>query len=347
MLSGKQRKLGMCYFADGDGGDGGAGTPAAETTVETPAVPATIETPTDTPTETPKPEEKPVVTPDDDDDDENYSYFEDEKPKEPEVKTPEEPQKIKIGEKEYTPEEIQQAFEEKNKPLEESFRPPLEIKKDYEAASLQSQRDFDSFKQRFITKSMVEAESEYTAQGLFDYGVQTGDFTAFISTLTPIDAIAFENERQQGIKKYDEILKNLEDEYNKSSLNEKKSLDAQAYSAYKAKNNNFKDNPFISHLLDNFVSKNYHFNENMLAEFTAAIQKARDFEAEQQKANSLTQDGKDRMIKSPANSKGTTPADKYAGIPRSWKEIDKKGQNWYNNNSELLDEMDAKGLLTP
>ena len=282
----------------------------------------------------------------DEDEDEDEELNSSESNSEISDKKTEESQKIKVGDKEYTLDEIQKIFNEKNETKKPEHRPAQTIQQELQTLQAQNQNDYNSFKQRFVQKSMVDPDSGYTAEYLFQYGEQTGDFSYFINTLNPIDAIAFEKERQQGINKYDEIFGVYSKELQESLAFEKRTADGQAFAEYKTKRNEeFKNNPFLSHIYDNYISKKYGFSEQGLAEFMTAVQQAREFEAEQNAINTDTQDGKDRMMNSPANNGKTIPADKYSGIPRSWAAIYEKGQSYYNKNSKIIDEMDSKGLI--
>jgi hypothetical protein len=261
------------------------------------------------------------------------------------------PEKIKLGEKEYTPaelEEITKKVEEQAKANEYQPRELNIIEQEYSREEQNFNADTVSLYKKYVALGDDITDENgnvtYTAEQLFQHGLQTGQWDYFIQTLNPNDAVNFQNERIKIASHYMDKLGKLEQEKQYISKTEGKKQDLGRWEGYIEQN--FKDKPAETHFL-NKLKQGFDFDEqgakNVMQWFREAI------ELEKNKADlgAENNNAKQAIMNSTFTGNNQGHPD---SIPRSWDSIVKKmdgkgGQEWYKHNLNKIIQMRKQGLI--
>jgi hypothetical protein len=133
-----------------------------------------------------------------------------------------EPQKIKIGEKEYTREELlslpEDEFQKVIKPEDKStFRQENEIAQDYVNLKENTTKSLKNVFDKYIALSNAPADAEGNknykdVQDALSHGIKTGDYSYFYQYLNPVDVATFKDEKEKIENDYIQKIKPLENE---------------------------------------------------------------------------------------------------------------------------------------
>jgi hypothetical protein len=273
------------------------------------------------------------------------------------------PEKIKVGEKEYTAVELQeitrQADIQKAEAEKTAYKPrELEvIEQDIKTMAISFEADLTLFKKTYLAKAdtplvnvtdpetgeIVQKYADFTPEQAFEYGMEKGEWKYFIACLSPQEAINFQDDR----------TKLTADYQGKSNyFNQEKEYIEHVKAKEKDINEGWK--PHIDSLGENskglkyFYEKlmpNFGFNKQGVENFAKWYEQAKALDLNNTELTEQTNNAKQSMMSSSISSGGRINGD---GIPRTWTSIvekmDKDPVWWQKNQSRILS-MREKGQI--
>jgi hypothetical protein len=247
---------------------------------------------------------------------------------ETEIEEAQTPEKIKLGEKEYTQEELteladkaeaQKAEQEANQyqPRELSV-----IEQDLARVQQDCQSDLVSMQKKYLakgqipivevfnpaTQEMEQQHANYTPEQAFSFGVESNDWSYFINCLNPIDVASFLQEKGQFEKVYGDRFEYLNQEKGYIQHTEAKKADIGKWENFIA--TEAKENPAESYLL-NELKNDYSFDEGDVKKFLDIYRKAKALEQNNVVLSAENNSAKEAMMNSSISGvtkpQGSTP----------------------------------------
>lgn len=277
-----------------------------------------------------------------------------------EATEPTTPEKIKLDDAEYTPEEIKAALElQKNHQaeIEKNQYQPRElavIEADINRINQDFTNDLTTLSKKFIAKSqipMVDVQDpntgdiiqqpayDFTQEQAFNHGVETGQWDYFITLLNPVDAAAFVQEKEQLLGTYQAKYTPLQNEHGYIQHTEAKKADIVKWDGYiKEKYNT---NPAESYLLGELKNK-YDFDATKIDEFVSLFRKAKAIEQNKSDLANENEAAKDLMMNSSISGSQKSDGGQHI-FTRA--EIDKMSQREFEKHEKQIDEQYIKGLI--
>lgn len=267
-----------------------------------------------------------------------------------------EPEKIKVKDKEYTPDELSEILEnvETQKAEQESTQyQPREltaIETDIKREIANFEAEAISIHNNFITKAtppiqefinpetgLLEQRYAYSAEEAFQHGIQKGEWDYFINCLSPADAVAFQDERSKFAYNYNQKLGTLEQEQKYIEHIEAKKADLVKWDEYIKTS----ENPAESYLL-NELKNDYEFDDKAINKFLNIYRKSKALEQNKQQLIEENDNAKADMMNSTII--GTQ---KPQGTQRIFtrEEIKNMSLAMYEKYEKQIDEQVAKGLI--
>ena len=266
---------------------------------------------------------------------------------EPKVEEQEETpaEKIKVGEKEYTQEELAELLSKQEEPKKEEYQPrAIEvIETEIKRATEDFQSEALSLAKRYIARAEDLTDSDgnvqYTAEHLFQYGMQSGDWSYFINSLSPQDVAAFEKDRVKIASEYQGKFENLNKEKGYIEATQAKQDDLSKWDSYIE--TNFKDKVAEKHVFD-YLKKGFDFDEKGVSDIAKIIREAVELEKNQAKLSNDNQNAKNSMMNTSINGgKGFEGTQKIFTAA----EIEKMSSAEFEKHEKIIDEQYAKGLI--
>jgi hypothetical protein len=282
-----------------------------------------------------------------------------EEPKETQEEIPAVPEKIKLGEKEYTPAELESLVKEQEtkKAEEESSKyQPREleiIEKDFERENSNLEADVASLKKRFLAKAETPYQlvqdpetGETIKQPLVDYtpdwalacGEQTGDWSYFYKCLGA-ESAAFDAERAKLFNEYIPKIDQLNAEKNYIEAIKTEQENISQYDSYKEAE--LKDKPAESQIVDFVKTRNIKFDKEGMTEFLQTCRNA--FASEYNTAQLSAENDLAKKAMGSTLAGGATPV--VGNKVFSRKEIDSMSDDAYLQNEKAIFDQAAKGLI--
>lgn len=270
------------------------------------------------------------------------------------------PEKIKLDDAEYTPEEIKAALElQKNHQaeVEKNQYQPRElavIEADINRINQDFTNDLTTLSKKFIAKSQIpivdvqdpntgeiiqQPAYNFTQKEAFNHGVETGQWDYFITLLNPVDAAAFVQEKEQLLGTYQSKYAPLQNEHGYIQHTEAKKADISKWDGYI--NEKYKENPAESYLL-NELKNQYDFDAKKIDEFVGLFRKAKAIEQNKADLSNENEAAKDLMMNSSISGSQKKEGGQHI-FTRA--EIDKMSMREYEKYEKIIDEQNAKGLI--
>jgi hypothetical protein len=269
------------------------------------------------------------------------------------------PGKIKLGEEEYTPEEIkswkEQAEAQKVEQEKNEYQPRelTVIETDLQREVSNFEADAVNIKKNFIAKAtppiveqvnpetgLTEQYYQYSVEDAFMKGIKGSkpeDWNAFINCLSPQDAIEFKDARDNFAKEYQQKVGKLEQEQKYIQAVEAKKADVAKWDTYIQTN----ESPAEKHLLNGLKDK-YNFDEKGIKDFLTLFRQAKALEQNASELNSDTENAKKMMMNSTV-----TGGSKLEGGSKIFTdaEIGKMTNEQFKKYEKIIDEQYKKGLI--
>lgn len=264
------------------------------------------------------------------------------------------PEKIKVGDEEFTPEQIKEWkewAEAKKAEAEKNTYQPREIETieaDITNVGKNIEADVALLQKTFLAKANdivneETGETQYTAQQLYEHGMQTGQWDYFISCLSPQDAVAFQNERAKIAGEYSNKLDYLNQEKSYIESIKAKKEDLTKWDSYISADTTMSEAE--KHMF-NYVKNNFSFDEAGCKAFQQELRKAIAIERNKTELTEQNNSAKASMMSSSISGGGALQG--KDGIPNTWAEIKEKGESnpeWYEKNRAEIFKRNAKGLI--
>ena len=266
------------------------------------------------------------------------------------------PEKIKLGEKEYSPDEIQEALkfkETQQAEAEKNQYQPREltvIETELKREVNNFEADAVNIKKNFIAKAtppiveqvnpetnLMEQYYAYSAEDAFNNGIKTGNWKEFIKCLNPEDAIEFQLARDKFASEYQQKVGKLEQEKGYIQAVEAKKADVAKWDNYIGTN----QSPAEKHLLNGLKNK-YNFDEKGIQEFLTLFRQAKALEQNKSDLNTDTENAKNLMMNSTVTG-GAKPEGGNKIFTRE--EIGKMSDKDFAKYEKIIDEQYRKGLI--
>lgn len=260
------------------------------------------------------------------------------------------PAQIKVGDKEYTTEQLQGYISKINEQEKDEYQPrDLNIiTGDYEKVKNDGLNDFNSLLKKFAVKAtppVIEVRNSQTGEmeevyntdaiaNACESGCETGNFDEFIKFLNPIDVKNFLSEKNQLIADYNKKINYLENDYAESN----KRIDSKNWGDYIKKN--CKNDPKLAHFLNGF-SKRASFNEDEIKDFIKLYKEASALSVNKDLMQQQTDEMKAEMMNTNVNPQNTNQKARIF----SDKEIGEMSMKEYAKNAKEIDRQVEKGLI--
>lgn len=259
------------------------------------------------------------------------------------VETPAE--KIKVGDKEYTQSELAELLSKQEEPKKEEYQPrQIEvIETEIKRATEDFQAEALSLAKKYISRAedVTDANGnvQYTAEQLFQYGMQSGDWQHFINSLSPQDAVIFEKDRVKIASEYQSKFENLSKEKGYIEATTAKQNDLSKWDSFIE--TNFKDKVAEKYVFD-YLKKGFDFDEKGVSDIAKIIREAVELEKNQAKLSNDNQNAKNSMMNSSING-----GKSFEGTQKIFTvaEIEKMSSAEYEKHEKIIDEQYAKGLI--
>lgn len=215
-----------------------------------------------------------------------------------------------------TVEEKEPTFEDLLKDLPE--RELAEVEKIYEETIQAGVKEFTAMTDKFLAKAgkpiimQVNPETgkeeayyaDYTAEEALQYGIQTGDYDAFLTALPPLQVKEFIKEKDALDSKYDATLESITKEKEAKAVYHAKQADLKEWDAYIKES--CKDDPVTEYMLNKLKNES-GFEKGKVEKFRTWLKEANALKEAKQNMTKQTQKAKKAMMGStpiPANTGG-------------------------------------------
>ena len=146
-------------------------------------------------------------------------------------------------------------------------RPIKEVEQAFNRAKEDGVKEFLAVRDKYIAKAgkpivtVMNEETgreeryyaDYTAEQAFQYGIDTGDYDPFLTSLSSLDVKNFLKEHNEVESKWNSELENLEKEKTYKTLTHQKQEDMTKWDSYIKEN--CKDSPAVAHVLNNLKNE--------------------------------------------------------------------------------------------
>lgn len=183
---------------------------------------------------------------------------------------------------------------------EEQFpeRPLEEVEKEYNRLVKDGVNEFISLQKSFLAVAKASEGIDYTPEQAFQYGIETGDYDAFLACLSPLEVKRFIQEKGELDSRYNDALEKVNKEKEHKIHHKAKQEDISKWDGYITEH--LKESPAKAYML-NKLKQESGFSKEKLDSFCKWMDEALALEQNIQKNKQDTADFKKAMM-------GTAPA---------------------------------------